>query len=69
MPMSVGVAGAIPVMLADVSVGAVNLGGELDEQKNVFWEVENPKTNTEQGKESGGNINELKMNALIACLG
>jgi hypothetical protein len=44
--MSVAVAGAIPVMLADVSIGVVSPGGVLDEQKKVLWEVENPRTNT-----------------------
>jgi hypothetical protein len=51
--MSVGVAGAIPAMLANVSVGAVDLGGELDEQKKVLWEVEIQRQTRNKERKAG----------------
>ena len=47
--MNVGFVCAIPVILADESVSAVNLDGELDEYEKMVSEVDNSKTNTPQG--------------------
>jgi len=49
--MSMGVAGTIAVISADESVSDVNLGGELDEQKEVLSEVEETRDKAQHFEE------------------